>query len=434
MYKLEGHCTFQGLPIAIENGAGSERCWTDESTGEAGSTVMKYPYGYVDGTLGTDGDAVDVYVGPDKGSQKVFVVTQNQKPATGMAGTHPWVETDEQKVMLGFNSATEAQDAYLAHYDDSRFFGRMIELTMDAFKDRLSTQRGQLIKGKMADGGFTSSEASRIAKLMDLDLAAEGISLQQWIAGLNEELEHKDVTQSAAVKTGKIALAHLKEDSQYYAKLKKMEKGLNAEPQSAILTEDNIRMLVLSKSASEKAFKPQVLKPGSEEKNMSVTKAKLVDTEPDEEEETMKSHRAVAIAVLQKARTATPSSVVAVDVAELEPTQFSKALRAITVAGLTRRERMDAAYQLGVAQGHAVPRVQVETVQLNNLNLGTHITRPTHEPPVVPVRRVDPPQPAARPGPTMESCAVHGYIHKSGSDCSLCVQSRVSAPLPIWRR
>lgn len=56
------------------------------------------------------------------------------------------------------------------------------------------------------------------------------IPLRQFSAGLKVELEHgsihkkTDVTHNSALKTGKIALAHLNEDPHYYAKLHIMEK------------------------------------------------------------------------------------------------------------------------------------------------------------------------------------------------------------------
>lgn len=42
---------------------------------------------------------------------------------------------------------------------------------------------------------------------------------------MDVELEHADVTGGDPVMTGKIALAHLREDPQYYDKLERMEKG-----------------------------------------------------------------------------------------------------------------------------------------------------------------------------------------------------------------
>lgn len=137
-WKLQGSLEFQGLPIAVENKAGSSRHWKDPNSGESGSTKMKYPYGYVKGTLGTDGDEVDGFVGPNKASEQVFVVTTMKKPG--------FKEVDEQKVMLGFTSASDAKKAYLQHYNDPRFFGSMKEFTMAEFKEKLTSHKGKLIK------------------------------------------------------------------------------------------------------------------------------------------------------------------------------------------------------------------------------------------------------------------------------------------------
>lgn len=136
--KLHGKLEFQGLPISVENRAGSARHWHDMHSGEDGSTKMKYPYGYICGTLGMDGGEVDVFVGPHEDSTRVFVVTQMKKPG--------FKEVDEQKVMLGFHSASEAKRAYLDHYDNPKFFGSMKEFPMTDFKEKLTSNKGKLIK------------------------------------------------------------------------------------------------------------------------------------------------------------------------------------------------------------------------------------------------------------------------------------------------
>ncbi len=51
------------------------------------------------------------------------------------------------------------------------------------------------------------------------------VNLNQFRMGLQEELEHRDVTKGSLLLTGKIALAHLKERPDYYTRLKKMERG-----------------------------------------------------------------------------------------------------------------------------------------------------------------------------------------------------------------
>ena len=118
---------FRDLDVSIETDKGEEREWHDPFTGRAGVTKMKYPYGYIRKTMGVDGDHVDVFVGPEEDAPDVHVVHQKKAPL--------FIEYDEDKCMLGWHSADAAKEAYLAHYDDPRFFGRMTSIPFDQFKD-----------------------------------------------------------------------------------------------------------------------------------------------------------------------------------------------------------------------------------------------------------------------------------------------------------
>lgn len=153
-WKLQGSLEFQGLPIAIENKAGDVRHWKDENSGESGSTVQKYPYGYVKETLGVDGDEVDVFIGPKKDGDKVFIITQMKKPG--------FTEVDEQKVMLGFEDEADAKRAYLEHYNNPKFFGSMKTFTVEEFKEKLHTYKGKLIKHLFST--MTSANIPWVAK------------------------------------------------------------------------------------------------------------------------------------------------------------------------------------------------------------------------------------------------------------------------------
>jgi hypothetical protein len=87
-----------GLVIYIENEEGSIR------KGPWGEVVMRNPYGYIAGTAGTDGDCVDIFLGPGYETvDDVYVVHQG--------GDDP-----EDKLMIGFASARAAMQAYLANY------------------------------------------------------------------------------------------------------------------------------------------------------------------------------------------------------------------------------------------------------------------------------------------------------------------------------
>lgn len=73
-------------------------------------------------------------------------------------------------------------------------------------------------------GGFTETETRRAAERYGLDFAREEFSLDALRVGMNHEREHGDVSKAATVML-KIALAHLREDSEYYSKLATIEKS-----------------------------------------------------------------------------------------------------------------------------------------------------------------------------------------------------------------
>lgn len=132
--------TFAGLPISIELRAGDTRTWTDPD-GTPRSISMVYDYGEIRGSLGTDGDAVDVYLGPYPDSERVFIVNQRRAP--------DFTQFDEQKVMLGFRTPIEAKDSYCSQYDP-RFYGSMIAMRLSDFKKRLEGNKGiAIVGGKM---------------------------------------------------------------------------------------------------------------------------------------------------------------------------------------------------------------------------------------------------------------------------------------------
>lgn len=120
---------FGGLTVLIENPIGSYRRGYDDQGNVTWETKMTCPYGEICSTMGVDGDAVDVYLGPDVNSKLVVVIHQ---------GCHnDWDKFDEDKVMLGFSTVEEAKEAYLAHYDDPRFLMSYTEMDLATFKSKL---------------------------------------------------------------------------------------------------------------------------------------------------------------------------------------------------------------------------------------------------------------------------------------------------------
>ena len=132
--RLQGKTEFQGLPISIENERGSYRQGMDPNGETWRTPFLNLKYGYIRGTKGSDGDQVDVYIGPHGKSTRVFVVNQ-QDPNTK--------KFDEWKVMLGFESPEQAKIAYLGQYDRPDYFGDMVEVDMATFKDLMRAGAGK---------------------------------------------------------------------------------------------------------------------------------------------------------------------------------------------------------------------------------------------------------------------------------------------------
>lgn len=134
-----GHVDFHGLPITIENNPGTVRHWKSPD-GQAGETVMCFAYGEVDDTVGDDGDPIDVYLGPDPGSEMVYVIHQ-QNPRTGIY--------DEDKCMVGFPHEQAARVAYQIHFDRPDFLVTVSPMSLDHFKRWIaSTKDGDPLKRK----------------------------------------------------------------------------------------------------------------------------------------------------------------------------------------------------------------------------------------------------------------------------------------------
>ena len=134
--KVQWH----GLTISIENEAGSMRRGVSR-TGVAWETRVPYPYGYVNRTMGVDGDEVDIYMGPTVDAPMVYVVHQR---CYG-----DWDRWDEDKVMADFDCEESARQAFLACYDDPRFLGDVTAMPVAEFvaKVRATAKEPAMIKG-----------------------------------------------------------------------------------------------------------------------------------------------------------------------------------------------------------------------------------------------------------------------------------------------
>jgi hypothetical protein len=121
----KGHVRIQGFDISIEQPKGSVRRGVDEN-GKAWESKMYNTYGYFGKTESRDGDHIDVFLGENPLSKKVFVVDQ-VNPETG--------KFDEHKVMFGFDGIDEARKAYMSNYEKGwKGLGSITETDVETFR------------------------------------------------------------------------------------------------------------------------------------------------------------------------------------------------------------------------------------------------------------------------------------------------------------
>jgi hypothetical protein len=155
---LHGNIDFRGLPLSIENNKSSSRQWYNPDNGTTGITRMEHPYGYVTGTLAVDGDAVDIFLGPDRDSDMVFIIHQRKAP--------DFKDYDEDKCMLAFSSEEKARAAYLKHYTDPRFLGPITTMPFEEFKEKVFSMRGKMIKSHV-HGHTRQSSSGKVSFVHD---------------------------------------------------------------------------------------------------------------------------------------------------------------------------------------------------------------------------------------------------------------------------
>jgi len=156
--KLHYKTVFQGLPISVENRKGSIRRGEDKN-GEW-QTKMKIPYGYIRGTLGTDGDHLDCFVGPNKESDKVYVI-HIKHPDNN--------KYDEDKVFLGFDTLPDALKTFKEHYDDYKKYLQSYDiLDMETFKKRIE-KKGKKIEKSHVKSHTKTSKTGKMISVKDYE-------------------------------------------------------------------------------------------------------------------------------------------------------------------------------------------------------------------------------------------------------------------------
>jgi hypothetical protein len=130
-YK-KGHINILGFDISIENPKGSYREGVDEK-GKKWKTKINNTYGYFNRSVGYDGDAVDVFIGDNLESDRIFCIDQ-----------YYGNDFDETKVMLCFDNKRDAKKAYMSNYEKGwKGFKYITELDVDSFKEWLYNGKKQ---------------------------------------------------------------------------------------------------------------------------------------------------------------------------------------------------------------------------------------------------------------------------------------------------
>ena len=150
-----------GLRVQVENPVGSTRHGV-ASDGKKWAVKFRHPYGYINGVRGADGDSLDCFVGPDRDSDRVFIIEQKNPDTGGF---------DEHKVMLGYRDAKAAHDAYWTHYDrPGRYYADMEEVPLAEFTKQVHRKAAldaefEESKHPRKDNGQFGSGGSSSAKL-----------------------------------------------------------------------------------------------------------------------------------------------------------------------------------------------------------------------------------------------------------------------------
>lgn len=88
-------------------------------------------YGEAPGTMAADGEPFDIYVGPNKSAELVYVIDQLDENG----------EVDEHKAMAGFDTAEDAARAYCGQMGENKMGGMVAMHAMDLAKFLANTDR-----------------------------------------------------------------------------------------------------------------------------------------------------------------------------------------------------------------------------------------------------------------------------------------------------
>jgi hypothetical protein len=124
-----GIVRFHGIDITVEYPAGSTKHGTNDS-GEKWKRKYTDHYGRIAGLIGGDEEELDCFLRPHPDEEcDAYIVIQMTTDGSRF---------DEEKLMLGYSSAEEAEEAYKRHcHKPELMFGGIEEMDMNELKDRI---------------------------------------------------------------------------------------------------------------------------------------------------------------------------------------------------------------------------------------------------------------------------------------------------------
>jgi hypothetical protein len=155
------HLKWEGLDITIETEAGGVRR-SKPGDPNPWEVTMPVAYGEVLGTKGKDGDALDVFIGPNPKASQVYIIDQIDTATDAF---------DEHKIMQGFDSEAAARAAYEGAFSDGKGpdrIGGIKAMPVAGFKSW--AKDGETTKAlsyrEPVHAGVTRDQFSRLTKLI----------------------------------------------------------------------------------------------------------------------------------------------------------------------------------------------------------------------------------------------------------------------------
>lgn len=133
----------QGVPIHIEWKKGETRLYKKNGVVKY-ERLMKADYGYIPETKDSDGEEIDVYLGPDTSAPTAYVIKQMKKSG----------DFDENKVMVGYSSKAKARESYDHHMGGCKeFFGGISAVAVSSLRALFGENGDGKEKVKTAEEG-----------------------------------------------------------------------------------------------------------------------------------------------------------------------------------------------------------------------------------------------------------------------------------------